>query len=262
MGGMPSTKISPDPALGKVLLEQKPSKGNIGNVIFLMILGVPMMLIVAAPNAPLDVRLGFLLFGSCLTGFALIMLWRNWMHVFLQETGIREYRQRRGRSLPYDQVDELIYSSLRIFAHGSYIHTVQKLALKSERLPGPPAVCTLIFKEADGRAPAEAKTVLVGVRDQVSFKLAMQLHGRISRDDAFDWTPEVRFTARGLQLADKQGRVEIVEWRRIGRHEISQGTLRLWLEGEDQPRLQISTSKPNFYPAYFLLLNLRKQASG
>jgi hypothetical protein len=255
-------KTIPDPNFGRVLLEQKPNKGNIGNVIFLMILGLPMMLIVAAPGAPLEVRLGFLLFGGCLTGFASIMLWRNWMHVFLQETGIREYRQRHGRSLPYDQVDEVIYSSLRIFAHGSYIHTVQKLALRSEQTPGSPAVCTLIFKEADGRAAAEAKTALVGVRDQVSLRLAMQLNALVSRDGAIDWTPEARITARGLQLVDKQGHLEIVEWRRIGRDEIANGTLRLWLDGEDRPRLQIGTSKPNFYPIYFLLFQLRKQATG
>ena len=51
------------------------------------------------------------------------------MHVFLQERGIREYRQGRGRALAYDDADEMYYSSLRIFMHGSYIHTLQKVGL-------------------------------------------------------------------------------------------------------------------------------------
>jgi hypothetical protein len=126
--------IGADPALGGTLLVQKPSRGNIGNAIFLLVLGVPLVLVIFAPEAPLGARVGLPLLGCCVTGFAALMLWRNWMHVFLQERGIREYRQRRGRSLPYDQVDEVVYSSARLFAHGSYIHTVQKLALRSDRL--------------------------------------------------------------------------------------------------------------------------------
>ena len=34
--------ISADPALGEILLAQKPNKGNIGNAIFLLVLGVLM----------------------------------------------------------------------------------------------------------------------------------------------------------------------------------------------------------------------------
>jgi hypothetical protein len=251
-----------DPTLGKILLVQKPNKGNIGNAVFLMVLGVPFMLVVAAPTAPMEVRLGGLGFGSCLSGFAAVMLWRNWMLVFLQEFGVREYRQRRGRSLRYDEVDELIYSSARIFGHGSYIHTVQKLALKSNRLAGPPLVCTLIFKEADSRSPAEAKTALADVRNRVSYSLADRFLGRLGGEATVDWTPEVRISTRGLEFADRHGNWELAEWRHVSRYEMSNGTLKFWLEAEAKPRLQINTTQPNFYPGYALALRLQKRAKG
>ena len=218
------------------------------------------MLVVIAPKAPLEVRLGFGGFGSCLSGFAAIMLWRNWMHVFLQESGIREYRQRRSRSLRYDQVDELLYTSLRIFGHGSYIHTVQKLALKSNRLAGPPLVCTLIFKEADGRSHAEAGTPLTKVRDRISSAIAARLFERLAREPTVDWTPEVRISKRGLELSNHRSVWKLVEWRKISRYEMEGGTLKLWIEGETTPRHQISTSQSNFYPAYSLALRLHSQA--
>lgn len=247
-----------DPELGKVLLDQRIKKGTIGNVIFLMVLGVPMMLVVIAPNAPTGVRVGFFLFGLSINLFAAIMLWRHWMRVFLQELGIREYRQGHGRSLRYDQVDEMFYTSLRVFMHGSYIQTVQKLALKSERLPGPPLVCTWIFKEADGRAPAEANTAVTRVRDKISARLADRFLERVRREESVEWAPEARITGRGLELVDRGG--ELVPWRRVSRCEIDQGTCSLWLDAEAKPRLKISTSVPNFYPACSLARRLMNGA--
>lgn len=252
--------VSPDPALGAVLLEQRLKAGTVGNAIFLLVLGILPMLVVASPTAPTDVKAGFFLFGAGIAGFALWMLWRHWMHVFLQERGIREYRQRRGRSLPYDQADEITYSSLRVFMNGSYIHTVAKVALKSDREPGPPLVCTHIFKEADGRAPGEARTPLLNVRNAVSLRLAAQMSQQIAQEAAIEWTPELRIHARGLELIDARGGCELVEWGRLRRLEIDQGKLRIFHDDNDPPRVDTPVAKPNFYPAYFVAYRLWQEA--
>jgi hypothetical protein len=250
--------VSADPALGKILLVQKPNKGNIGNCVFLMVVSLPFILVVAAPTAPMEMRLGFFGFGLCLGGFAVIMLRRHWMHVFLQEFGVREYRQRRGRSLRYDQVDEMFYTSLRLFGHGSYIHTVQKLALKSNGAQGSPLVCTSIFKEADGRSPTEARTALTEVRDRVSYFLADRFSERLTREATVDWTPEVRIATRGLEIKDHHGNWELTEWRNVSRYEMKNGTLGVWFNAEAKPRVQITSAQANFYPAYALALRLQK----
>jgi len=254
--------LSADPALGKILLDQRPNKGNIGNGIFLMVVSLPFILVVAVPNAPMEVRLGSFVFGSCLGGFAVIMMRRNWMHVFLQEFGVREYRQARGRSLRYDQVDEFFYTSLRLFGHGSYIHTIQKLALNSNGSAGPPLVCTLIFKEADGRSPAEATNALTEVRDRISHSLTDRFLERLERESTVDWTPEVRIAMRGLEIRDRHGNWELVEWKNVSRYEMKNGTLNLLLDAEAKPRLQINTAQVNFYPAYALALRLHRRAKG
>jgi hypothetical protein len=251
--------VTADPELGRVILEQKPNRGNIGNGCFLLLLGcLPMLGGVAATTAPVAVRLGFFALGLCLSGFSAVMLWRNWVHVFLQERGIREYRRGKGRSLAYDSVDEVQYSSVRIFMHGSYIRTVQKLALRSGPPAEPPLVCTLIFKEADGRAPAETPTALTHVRDAVSRPLAERLLARVMREDTLAWTPGVRISRTGVE-AEERGTWTLIEWARISKLEVDQETLQLWTQDGTKPRLKLSVTAPNAYPAYLVALKLMTQ---
>jgi hypothetical protein len=214
-----------------------------------------------APSAPFDVKVGSFLFGASLATFALVMLWRHWMHVFLHEHGIREYRQRRGRCLRFEDVDEVTYSSLRLFSHGSYIHTIQKLALKSDGMSGPPLVCTHIFKEPNGRATGETRTPLINARDALSFQLAEMMSRRLSRGDAVEWVPRLRLRSRGLEVDDR-GRVGFIEWRRVDKLDIDQGMFRLWLDADPKPILTAPAHIANFYPAYCLAMRLWQQAPG
>jgi len=227
----------------------------IGNGIFLFVVALPFLLVPAAPSAPIEVKIGLFLFGAGLATFALVMLWRHWMHVFLHEHGIREYRQRRGRRLRFDDVDEVIYSSLRLFSHGSYIHTIQKLALKSDRMSGPPLVCTHVFREQDGRANGETTTPLVNVRDALSLQLAERMSQRLTRGEAVEWVPRLRLRTRCMEFDDR-GRVELIEWRRVSKLDIDQGMFRLWLDAEPKPFLTAPTHIVNFYPAYCLAMRL------
>jgi hypothetical protein len=249
---------APDPRFGAVLFHQRPRRGALGNAVFLLILGACMTLVVFAKAAPLSMRAGMFLFGCALAAFALLMAWRHWTHVFLQETGIREYRQGRGRSLGYEQVGEVTYSALRIFMHGSYIHTVEKLALRSARLPGPPLVCTHIFKERNPRNGAEMPTPVSDVRDAVSTSLAKRLSEQLVRENTLGWTPDLRIHAGGLEILDRKAGAQVVEWRRLTKIEIEQGKLRIWVDSDAHPRVDTSTAVPNFYPIYFLMMQCRK----
>ena len=260
--------VSTDADFGQILFEQKPNKGNIGNSIFLffcaaclLACGIPVLFLMPTSKGSILGGIVFIGVGLSLGAFVGIMLWRNWMHVFLQERGIREYRQKRGRSLRYDRVDEMTYSSLRIFLHGSYIHTLQKLALKSHRMPGPPLVCTLIFKEADGHSSFEARSALTDVRNMLSDQLEQRLLQRLRREEAVDWTPEIRIGLRGLDLTDRKGVRDYVEWQRVRKMEADQGIFRLWVDTDVHPLVQTSTAQPNFFPAYALALRLWKRSA-
>lgn len=250
--------VAPDPAFGQVLLEQKTKAGSIGNAIFLMVLGLPMMLVVFAREAPTQAKVSLFFLGAVIVAFALIMLWRHWMHVFLQERGIREYRQRRARSLAYDQVDEIIFSSLRIFMHGSYIHTLEKLALKADRMSGPPLVCTHIFKEANPRAPDVAHTPILHVRNVISMALAERFSQELARKNSLPWTPELRINSAGLEIVGGESSGQAFEWRRVSRMEIDQGKLQVWVDADPRPRVATLTSAVNFYPLYLLAMKLCK----
>jgi hypothetical protein len=259
--------VTADPDFGPILLAQKPNKGNIGNGIFLLVcgvfllaLGVPAIVFLPVSKTSIGGGITFIVVGLSLCGFVFVMLRRNWMHVFLQERGIREFRQKRGRSLRYDQVDELTYSSLRIFLHGLYMHTVQKLALKSHNVPGPPLVCTLIFKEADGRSSSETRSALTDVRNWVSDLLEDRFLQRLGREATVDWTPEVRIGLHGLDLANRNGVREYVAWQRVSKMETDQGWFRLWVDADVKPLLQTTTAQPNFFPAYSLALRLWKRS--
>jgi hypothetical protein len=249
--------VTADPDLGRVLHEQKPNRGNIGKCCFLLLLGLPMMAVVVVPSAPLAVRLGFFALGLCVSAFAVVMLWRNWMHVFLQERGIREYRRGKGRSLAYELVDAVQYSSARVFMHSSYIHTVQKLALRSGSSE-PPLVCTLTFKEADGRAPGETRTALTAVRDSVSRLLAERFLKDIMREDSLAWSPTVRICRNGVEPEDG-GTWTLIDWAQIRKLDMDQETLRLWTDDASKPRLAVRMTEPNAYPAYLVALTLMEQ---
>jgi hypothetical protein len=257
---------TPDPELGSILLNQKLNKGNIGNGIFLLLCGLlslafGLATLILAPVSRVSILGGiaFIGVGLSLCVFVGIMLRRYWMHVFLQERGICEYRQGRARSLRYDQVDELTYSTLRIFMHGFYIHTVQKLALKSHGLPGPPLVSTLIFKETDRRSSSETRTALTDVRKMVSERLEDMFVQKLRLGEMVDWTPELRIGSRGLDVADRKGVGEHVEWQRVTNLEVNQGIFRLWVNSNAKPLHQTTTAQPNFFPAYSLALRLWKQ---
>jgi hypothetical protein len=250
----------PDPRLGPVLLELKPAKGQVGNFLFLTILAIPFVLVVFAPTAPLEVKLGCLLVGLGLLAFIAIMLWRYWMDVFLQEQGIREYRQGRPRSLPYDQVATMFYTSIRIFMHGSYMHTVQKLAIQGDDPSARPLVCTHTVREADGGAPAETATALTQVRDQITPRLAARLLERLRSGESLVWGKNVRITPHGLEILDRTGREELVEWPRCRRSQFEQGTYRIWIDDEEKPRLQINSAEPNFWPIAALIQRFRREA--
>lgn len=252
--------IAPDPAFGQVLLEQKPRWGDIGSMIFLIVMGLLMSLVVFAPAAGLYFRIVSVCFGGGLIALALVALWRRWMHVYLQQHGIREYRQRRGRSLPYEKVDAVTYSALRIFMHGSYIHTVEKLALKSNDAPGPPLVCTHIFKEPDPHSAGETRTPVLDVRNALCPALTVRLSRRLARENGLIWTPGLRIHTGGLEVLDTKAGAQVFEWRRLSRIAIEDGKLRIWVDADTRPRVDTSTTVPNFYPNYFLALQLRKQA--
>ena len=249
--------VTPDLALGKVLLEQKPRWGDIGSMIFLIVLGLPISLVVFAREAPMYFRIFALCLGGGLVILALVALWRRWMHVFLQEHGIREYRQRRGRSLPYDKVDEVTYSAIRIFMHGSYIHTVEKLAMRSTTLPGPPLVCTHIYREPNPQG-GETGTPLLDVRNVISAGLTLRLSKRLAAEHGLDWTPNLRLHQGGLEILDGKAGAQVIEWRRLSKLEIQHGKLRIWVDADSRPRIATPTTAPNFYPIYFLAMQFRK----
>lgn len=244
--------VFPEPDFGPVLLEQKPSRGRIGNSIFIMLLGAPMMAIIAAPNAPPDVRFGFFAFGGGMVVFSLVMLWRNWMHVFLQQRGICEYRQRRRRCLAYDDVEIIIYSSLRIFMNGAYMHTVQKLALGSEETRNRPLVCTNVYKETD-HSGVEMATAVTQVRDAIAQRLANEFLLELERG-TIPWGPKVRVHRRGIELERTADNWELIEWSRIGRYESDQAVFRIWIDADPSAAIQVKTTVPNFYPVLSIVL--------
>jgi hypothetical protein len=100
------------------------------------------------------------------------------------------------------------------------------------------------------------------VRDRVSAALTGRLLERVRGEGTVDWSPKVRIGADGLEVADREGMWEVVPWKAVSRFEVVNGTLRLWLEGEEKPRAEIGTAEGNFYPAFALALRLQRQARG
>jgi hypothetical protein len=76
----------------------------------------------------------------------------------------------------------------------------------------------------------------------------------LQRGEAVPWGRGMWITDRGVEIIGRAGRRDEVEWDRVGRVDVDRGIFRLWVEGEQRPRVQIMVGEPNFFPGYALVV--------
>jgi hypothetical protein len=165
--------------------------------------------------------------------------------------------------LRYDDVEELTFGNTRLFMNGAYHSTNQYLQVGSGARSDPPIRVAEAFREDTGLATNyRAIHGLEPLCYRIADLMGQRLRGRLERKHAVPWLDQLRIRTDGLVLGS-QATEEFVPWAKIVRLDVNEGVFKLWLQGEEKPRVELPTSTPNFYPGYFLAAEyVKKNANG
>ena len=268
--------------LGPVILQQKATHG-IGAVYLgaggmFLGLGSAALLFPMAVNRTAELAIGgvFVALGLAylVAGILRIWKWRGGA-LFLHERGIREHRAGRDSVVRFDQVADMKYQSTRVFVHGSYGGTVERLSVRPGGAGGQWLYFQRQWKEKTGLATGYTETSEVDrVARSISHIIAQRMSARLAGGETVPWTSRMRLNRDGVELSRtrwyecelsdlfrRQPRWEFFAWNEIDRAEFNQGVLFLWVQGQKTPRLRVLTGDVNFQSGYALFAAALQQSA-
>ncbi len=245
--------------LGPVVLEQrpKPQAADLFLVLAALFL-IPTALTPFMADFRTGVFLGPLLaFGGCLFGIfgILYVLTNAGKASYLHERGLRLRNGKGWRVVRYPDVTEMTFRATRMYYNGAYTGTLQEIGVKTDETEGQPLVFKHSYRERSGlQTGYRDVTPLNHLCDLLTVQISRRMAERIERGESVAWTPAMRISGRGVEVVNRAGAADEVDWDRIARVDVERGIFRLWVEGVDKPRVQVPVGLPNFFPGYALVL--------
>jgi hypothetical protein len=96
--------------------------------------------------------------------------------------------------------------------------------------------------------------------------IAVRMAQRLAAQEVVAWTPSLRFLPEGIEYRPTGflGRKEpvVIPYPDIANWTVDQGAFCLWVKDRKKPVVREDTSRPNFFPGFYLLLSLGQAASG
>ena len=244
--------------LGPVILEQK-AKTAAADV--LLVLAVVFLIITVLIDFLADFRGGVVagpVCGGMAAACALAGIWHLLANAgkaaYLHERGLRITDRKGTRSVRFADVAEMAFKAIRHFHNGAYVGTSQEMSLRPDDPGAKPLVFRHTYREKTGLVSGYAEgTPLNRLCDVLTGLIARRMEVRVGRGESVLWTRSMHINNRGVEITAKGRGAEEAEWERIARVEVTAGIFRLWLEGEQKPRVQIPVAEPNFFPGYALV---------
>lgn len=236
--------------LGRVLFERRPSKLTKS----CLWLGVPVLLVLGLFCALIpDSRvagIGML----ALSPFIALVAWHCQIAVFrCHERGVFKRGLGFTQQLRYGEVAALTYSATRHYHNGAYVGT--NLVLRFDPLPG--VTTKAIAYHTTVKAADDS---LDALRDHISRVLAARMRQEIAEGRAAVWTTNLSFSPEGIIYRPNAlfGRKDpiLMPFERFGGYDFDKGSFRLWEKENPKPVVTEASSQKNFYPGYFLLLDM------
>src|SRR6185436_4840300 len=157
--------------------------------------------------------------------------------------------------LPYAQVATFSYSATRHYHNGAYVGT--HLSMKFEPIAGFGAP-----RIQYGASVQVADDDLDELRDFISRQLAERMAQQLSTGTPVPWTSNLVFTREGIQYRPAGmlgiGRKEphFLPYDAYGGCNLNQGVFFLFVKGNNTAVMSEPCSAPNFFPGFYLLLNM------
>ena len=174
---------------------------------------------------------------------------------YLHERGLRVRDGKGWRVVRYEDVTEMTFRATRMYYNGAYTGTLQEIGVKTDESGNRPLVFKHSYRERSGlQTGYRDATPLNHLCDLLTAQIARRMADRLGRGESVEWTPAMRISSRGVEVVNRAGAADDVDWDRIARVDVERGVFRLWVEGVDKPRVEVPVGGPNFFPGYALVL--------
>ncbi len=245
--------------LGPVLLEKRPKP--LAADLFL-VLAVLFLIPTALTPFVADFRTGVVLgpvlaaAGALLGILGILYILTNAGKAsYLHERGLRVRDGKGWRVVRYEDVTEMTFRATRMYYNGAYTGTLQEIGVKTDESGSRPLVFKHSYRERSGlQTGYRDATPLNHLCDLLTAQIARRMADRLGRGESVEWTPAMRISSRGVEVVNRAGAADDVDWDRIARVDVERGVFRLWVEGVDKPRVEVPVGGPNFFPGYALVL--------
>ena len=153
------------------------------------------------------------------------------------------------RVVRYQDVTEMTFRATRMYYNGAYTGTLQEIGVKTDESGNRPLVFHHSYRERAGLPTGyRDATPLNHLCDLLTTQIARRMADRLGRGESVEWTPAMRISSRGVEVVNRAGAADDVDWDRIARVDVERGVFRLWVEGVDKPRVADAGRRPELLP--------------
>ena len=246
-----------DPAaLGRILFQRKAGKGVLVLLAVVAAIAVPIGLGMAVFATELPLRLigVAIALGSPLLVFAAYAYSKS--NFRCHERGVYKAGFLGEKKLMYSEVGSFTYSATRHYHNGAYVGT--HLSLKFDPLPGSKSPAIHYSAQV-----TNADNDLDELRDFVAGVVASRMGRELAEGHAVPWTKNMIFRPEGIEYTPSGffGRkaTSLLSYENYGGWNMDQGVFHLFERGNTKAVMNEQSSEANFYPGFFLLLQMFHQ---
>jgi len=238
--------------LGRVLFERRPQPAL---TIFLIAIGGIMSLVgaIMAATGGIGEMWPLLLLipgGLILAGAGVALKFSNFR---CHERGVWQSSLLGQKLLKYGDIGSFTYSATRHYHNGAYTGTHLSMHFKPVSPQAGSAIRFSTTVQGDDDDLDE-------LRDVISQAIAARMAGELAAGQAVTWTPNLQFLPQGIRYrpAGMFGRkdFELLPFESYGGQNMDQGVFYLFSNLQPKPVTNEQCSAENFFPGFFLLLQL------
>jgi hypothetical protein len=264
----PKRTVTEGSGLGRLIFERDIS---INSIIFWLGSLVAVLFMLGGVGAIMDNKVGRpgdppkeVLGAAFIIGglLAIFFMWRLRRRKFCcYERGVRFIRRKKVNELRYDQIGIFTYAATRQYHNGAYVGT----SLVMEFIP---------YSDVDSPKIKFSKTIrnadaeIDDLRDFISNQLAGRMEKRVAAGQPVDWANGIAFHPEGLfcpkipaGLLKKAAGT--IPYESLEKYDMNNGYFSIYAEGQKKAITSLATSVPNFFPGFFLFMQLagKKQSA-
>lgn len=243
----------PKDGLGRILFQRKPKPITIAILAILAVV-LPLVglgMILFATETAMAVAGGVLILAGPLCGVGSYACLKS--NFRCHEWGVYQAGMTGEKRLMYSEVASFSYSATRHYHNGAYTGT--HLHMNFQPMPGAKSAAINYSTQVNNE-----DADLEQLRDFVARVVSSRMANELAEGRPVQWTKNMVFMPQGIQYTPSgffgKGQTQFLPHENYGGWNMDQGVFYLFERGKPKPVMSENVSEANFYPGFFLLLNL------